>query len=366
MKHTWVEVRLDLLRRNIEAVRGALGRVEIIFVVKANAYGHGLVPVSRSAAAAGIRWFAVAHVHEAVELRRSLPRGHILILGPTEPSDVPVLMAQRLVPVVLNAEHGRQLAASAAPRRLPVHLKIDTGMGRLGIPWFAAPEILAGLLDQRGLEILGLCTHFATIDPLKPGRAQVQMKRFAEVDDWLADRLGRRLFRHISSSRALLYHQEWDCDGVRPGILLYGYGAKDPALRVRTEPILQWKARVIQVKAVPEKFSVGYYNTYTTETPTEIATVSVGYADGFQRHLGNRGHVLIRGRRHPVVGRVSMNWITVDVGADSGVQPGDEVVLLGVQGQESIWADEVSRQCQTIAYEILTGINPLAERAYAE
>jgi alanine racemase len=174
------------------------------------------------------------------------------------------------------------------------------------------------------------------------------------------------VFKHLSSSRAALYFPEWDFGGIRHGIDLYGYGASDPKGRFQMEPILQWKARVAQVKAVPAGFSVGYYGTHTTEYPTQIATVAVGYADGYNRALSNRGDVLIGGRRCAVVGRVSMNWITVDIGPDANVCAGDEVVLIGEQGDDAIWADELSKICRTIPYEILTSISALLERRYMD
>jgi alanine racemase len=210
------------------------------------------------------------------------------------------------------------------------------------------------------LEVTGLCSHFAAVEPKANDTAQAQFKRFEAA----SRQLPRDVFRHISSSRAMLFHKEWDLDGVRPGIVLYGYGSSESGMRVRSQPVLQWKTSVVQVKAVPAGSKVGYYGTHTTQAPTRLATLAVGYADGYLRTLSNRGQVLIRGRRRKVVGRVSMNWLTVDVGDDQAVREGDEAVLLGEQGGEAIWADELARQCRTIAYEILTGINAAIERTY--
>ena len=190
--------------------------------------------------------------------------------------------------------------------------------------------------------------------------AATQYERFAVI----ADAHSTGLFKHLSSSRAFLYHPEWDFDAVRIGIALFGYGTNEEGMRVRTRPILQWKSRVIQVKEVPAGTGVGYYGTYVTPGPTTLATIALGYADGYLRTLSNRADVLIGGKRRKVVGRVSMNWITVDVGQDGAVHPGDEVVLIGEQGGESIWADDLAKLCRTIPYEILTGINPAIERKY--
>jgi alanine racemase len=239
-------------------------------------------------------------------------------------------------------------------------------MGRLGIWWEDAAAALDRLGARSGLEIRGLCTHFATVEPRKPAAARAQWERFSAAAATIEQRVGGRVFRHVSSSRAALFFRDWDLDAIRPGIVVYGYGAADPALRFCTRPILQWKSHVMQIKQVPAGFSVGYYSQFTTTVPTTLATLSVGYADGYNRLLGNKGFVLIGGRRCPVVGRVSMNWITTDLGPDHGAQEGDEAVLIGEQGAESIWAGELATACKTIPYEILTDIHAALDRRYVE
>ena len=367
MKQSFVEVSLPALAANIGAMRKALKpSTEIMFVVKANAYGHGAGSVSRRAAECGVKWFAVAYAQEAVELRESVREANILVLGVDEPSDVPVLLNEKIVPIVVSERHARALgdAARRLGRRLAVHLKIDTGMGRLGFAWESAAQIIAGLGPDSGLDIQGICTHFAAVKPTNLAGARAQLDRFVSVCQAVEKHLGRKLFKHVSSSRAFLYVGDWDLDAIRPGIALYGYGARSTHVRIRTQPILQWKTFVAQVKPVPANSPIGSYGSFVTPAPTNIAVLSVGYADGYNRLLGNKGCVLIRGRRRPVVGRVSMNWVTVDVGPDTDVREGDEVVLIGSQGHESIWADEMATLCGTIAYEILTDINAGLERVY--
>lgn len=363
MNHSWVEVDLGRLRANVRALRSVIpSETSVMFVVKANAYGHGLVPVAKAAAEEGINWFAVAFLDEALAIRAALPDVNILVLGLVLAEHVGLLLDQRIFPVITDCEHGLSLAAAArsAGRTLPVHLKVDTGMGRLGVQWNDVAGVVNALTSAGGLELSGVCSHFARVEPDQPEHASAQAVKFNAA----LRHLPAGTFRHLSSSRAALYFSDWDLDGVRQGIVLYGYGANDPAGRFQTKPILQWKARVVQVKRVPADFSVGYYGTYRTEYPTQIATVAVGYADGYNRALSNRGDVLIGGRRCAVVGRVSMNWITVDVGPDAGVKVGDEVVLIGEQGDETVWADELSKICRTIPYEILTSINASLERRY--
>lgn len=367
MKDAWVEVDLGVLEDNIRRMQKALRReTAIIFVVKDRAYAHGLVPVVTRASESGVKWFGVVHLHEALAVRTAAESSRILLLGVAEPSDMPVLLERRIIPIVVSEDHGRALAAAASGvgKRIPVHLKIDTGMGRLGVLWEEAPAVFERLSASPGLDIQGVCTHFASVEIRKPSLGPDQLRRFQGVVQTLERTSGRRLFRHVSSSRAILYHEDWDLDGVRPGITLYGYGAGERGMRFKTRPILQWKTVVVQAKKVSAGFPIGYYSTYVTPAATTIATLAVGYADGYHRALSNKGFVLIRGRRCPVVGRVSMNWITVDAGPDSDVVTGDEAVLIGEQGKEAVWANELARLARTIPYEILTSINPAAERKY--
>jgi alanine racemase len=363
----WVQIDLAVLDRNVRAMRDALGpRTSLVMVVKANAYGHGLTPVARQAARSGVRWFAVAYVREALQVRAVCEDAEIVILGAVMPDDVPTLLENRLLPVIVDEEQGRALARAARARGavLRAHLKVDTGMGRFGVPWADGIRVYERLAREAGLDLTGLCTHFASVEPRKPSLGPEQMERFLRIEEAIRRMSAQPLFRHVSSSRAFLYQQEWDLDGVRPGIAAYGYGARERGMRVATEPVLQWRTGVMQVKRVPAGFGVGYYSTYVTPAPTTLATLAVGYADGYHRALSNKGFVLIRGRRCAVVGRVSMNWITVDCGPDADVAPGDEAVLIGRQGNESIWADELARLARTIPYEMLTSIQSASERHY--
>lgn len=363
-----MEVNLDRLRANARAVRSSLAGSDLVAVIKADAYGHGLGPVAEALFEAGVTRFAVAYVAEALDVRSAAPDARqILVLGVARGEDVPLLLARDITPVVVSSAHANELsqAALSAGGRLNVHLKFDTGMGRLG---FICPSEIPQALEALalpGLDVQGLCTHFSMVEPQKkPTAARGQAGKFRHAVEAVERVAGRRLFRHMSSSRAALLLPECDQDAVRVGLALYGYGAAEGEGRFHTLPVLSWKSRVMQVKTVPADFPVGYYASYKTSAPTDLAIISCGYTDGYQRHLGNKGHVLVGGRRRPVVGRVSMNWIAADLGPASGVQPGDEVVLLGRQGNEEIWADEIARHCSTIAYEILTGISRQIPRQY--
>ena len=367
MQSCRVTVDLGAFGRNIDAVRGALGGgCEIMAVVKADAYGHGLAEIGARAAARGVRWFAVATATEAWELRAAAPESEILLLGPAEAGDVPGLLGNCVTPVVVGAAHARALgtAARALGEELRAHVKVDTGMGRLGVFGEDPSEELRAILREPGLRIEGICSHFATVEPLRIGSARDQYRRFSEAVDFAERESGRRLRRHISSSRAMQFYRDWDLDLVRPGIVLYGYGSAEAGMRSRTEPILEWRTGLLQVKTVPEATPVGYYSSYRTTETTDIGTIAVGYADGYLRSLSNLGEALAGGRRRRVVGRVSMNWVTLELGPDSGLRAGDDVVLIGRQEDDAIWADEMSRWAGTIAYEILVGIHPSIPRAY--
>jgi len=361
MQRSWIEIDLRRLKENIRSLNESVS-TQTIFVVKADAYGHGMVPVARAAAETGVRWFAVAYLDEAIALREVLPDIDILVLGHVSPEHAETLINRRITPIITDRAHGLSLAAAARAlkKNISAHLKVDSGMGRFGVHWDDVGKTVDAFDKAGGLTLSGVCSHFAKVEPKAPDEACLQAEKFNQARGALPD----GIFTHLSSSRAALYFPEWDYDAIRQGIVLYGYGAQDPAGRFQTQPILQWKAHVAQVKAVPAGFSIGYYGTHTTELPTQIATLAVGYADGYNRALSNRGDVLIGGRRCAVVGRVSMNWITVDVGSDAKVNTGDEAVLIGKQGAEAIWANELSSICRTIPYEILTSMHASLKREY--
>ena len=367
MQSPTVTVDLDVLADNIRRLRHALQpETRIMFTVKSDAYGHGLGPVVRRATREGVDWFAVAYLEEALEVRAHAPEADILILGPIDPSEAPAARDHRLTPVVVDAEHARALGNALPDHHppLPCHIKVDTGMGRMGFLEAEDMPDLHGIFDTPGLRITGICSHLATVDLKRPWLQEKQRTRFQRAVEAAEAIAGRRLFRHFCSSRGIQYYPEWDYDAVRPGILLYGYGASDPRMRIRTRPLLQMRSRLMQVKPVPEGYPVGYYSSYRTTRDTRIGVVGAGYADGYLRHLSNRGEALVNGHAVPVVGRISMNWITLDLGPDLDCAAGDEVVLIGEQNGHSVWADRLGRRAGTIAYEILTAIHPRIPRVY--
>ncbi len=373
MSNSWIELDLGILRTNLRDLKSAIkSSTEIIFVVKSNAYGHGIVPVSQCAWECGVKWFAVANINEALILREIMPDAGIIIVGVMDQTAVAQAIGNNIVPFIISEKHATDLAATAAALKAIIrcHAKIDTGMGRLGFPWEEAPALLPKLARLPGLDICGFCTHFASANNQDRSYAHKQAERFNTVIRLCEEKGLSVPFKHISNSGAVLCNRAWNMDGIRPGILLYGYGkqysaigihnsALNDCVEIQTKPFLQWKTRIVQIRKVPAGFAVSYDSTYTTSKETRIGVIDVGYADGYSRKLSNLGFVIAGGQRCPVVGRITMNLTMIDLGMASTTSEGDEVVLIGSQGSASVWADEIAHWCETIPYEILTGIRTI-------
>ncbi len=364
---TQAVVSLDSLARNLGRVRDRVGDIQIMGVVKADAYGHGAFPVARTLVEAGATWLGVALPEEGVQLRRQGLQVPILVMGPTPPDQGPLLSEYRLDQMVYHPFHARALSASTGGSReaVRVHLKIDTGMGRLGIHPSEAAAGAKAIVHLPGLELGGVMTHFAAADAADKGHALEQLRRFLEaVREIEAAGIAVPL-RHAANSAAILNLPETHLDMVRPGIALYGY---PPSLFVSQghpwEPVLTFMTRIAQVKKVPKGGTVSYGCTYVAPRDILVATLPVGYADGYNRLLSNQGEVLIRGQRAPVIGRVSMDMIMIDVTDVGGAQEGEEVILLGRQGDQAFSADEWAARLGTISYEILCNISKRVPRTY--
>jgi alanine racemase len=362
----WAEIDLGAISHNVRALKGLTRPgTRMMAVVKADAYGHGAEAVARAALAAGADMLAVARLDEGVALRQAGLEAPILILNPTFPDFAPRLIAHDLIQSVTGLADGRRLAAIATQRhtRIGVHLKVDTGMGRLGLvpdcgkPGTALPPVdeVVALTRLSGLQLQGIYTHFAAADEADKSYARMQLELFTDFLERLR-RVGvDRGLRHAANSAALIDLPASHLDAVRPGIALYGLypSAAVDHHRVDLQPAMSLKTRVLQVKTVPAGFSVSYGMTWQAAGPTSIATVAAGYADGLQRRLSNRGQMLVRGQRAPIVGRVCMDLIMLDVGHIEGVTAGDEVVIIGRQGRASISAEEVAGLLDTINYEVV-------------
>lgn len=337
-------------------------------VVKANAYGHGVLPVAMVALEAGATWLGVACPEEAVPLREAEIRVPILVLGPASPEQAALVVRLGLEQCVSDPGQAEALAMEATKlqREVRIHLKIDTGMGRVGVKPSEAVRTAERLVRHPGLTLVGLMTHFADADAPDLAYAREQLRRFREADKALRDAGIRPAVRHAANSAALLAIPEARFDLVRPGIMLYGCHPRggrlpdDPPLR----PALTLRTEVSQLKELAKGSSVSYGRTYLAPADLRVATLPIGYADGVGRLLSNRGAVLIRGRRAPIIGRVCMDMCMTDVTAVPDARAGDEAVLLGRQGEAEITADEFAAWQETISYEALSRIGARVPRVY--
>ncbi len=362
---TWAEIDLAALRANVRAIKEFVGpRVEMFAVVKANAYGHGAIEVARAALAAGATRLAVHRVNEGVELRNAGIDAPILLLGYAPLAAAPIVARYRLTPTVITHEFAEALAGYV-DEPIPVHVKVDTGMGRYGLLPEEVLDFARALEAMDHIVLEGVYTHFATADEADQSYMRRQFRIFRDVLSSLENAGIRPLIRHACNSAATLSFPEAHLDAVRPGIALYGMLPSDewsPPVPLR--PVLSLKSRVARVRVLPPGSSIGYGRTFVTEKATRVALVPVGYGDGYHRILSNRGEVLIRGRRARILGRVSMDQIVVDASAIPDVQMEDEVVLIGEQGEDAIRAEEVARWAETINYEVTTALLPRVARVY--
>ncbi len=363
---TWAEVDLDALAHNVRQVKAFVGEaVEVIAVVKADAYGHGMVPVARTALQAGATRLAVHRVQEGIVLRRAGIEAPILLLGYAPLDAAPLVVQYRLTPTVLTQAFVDVLNG-LAPSGFPVHVKVDTGMGRFGLLPHEVVDFLAYVRQAcPNLRVEGLYTHFATADEADTTYLRQQWAAFQAVMARVQDAGFDIPLKHACNSAATFALPEAHLNAVRPGIALYGMR---PSLEweapVPLRPVLSLKSRVARVRVLPPGSSIGYGRTYVTPRAQRVALVPVGYGDGYVRALSNKGYVLIRGKRARILGRVSMDQIVVDVDAIPEVAMEDEVVLIGAQGRERITAEEVAAWAGTINYEVTTLLQPRVARFY--
>lgn len=364
---TRIDIDLAAFAGNHAAIRAHVG-VPVMAIVKANAYGHGLVPMSRALEAQGVEQLGVAFVEEGVALRRAGIRTPILVLGGVFGSQLGQYLDHDLEITVSSLDKLRQVEAAAAARgrRAVVHLKIDTGMERIGVHSYSAGPFIEAATASKWCEIKGVYSHLACADDPASPMTAMQLERFLEACAHF-ERIGAPMpIRHLANSGGVLHFPETWLDMVRPGILLYGV-LPDPASKptIDVRPVLSLKSQVVYFKVIPKGAAVSYGATWRAPAQTRVVTVPIGYGDGWPRALSSRGEVSIRGRRYPVAGRVCMDQFMVDISADSAYNE-DEVVLIGRQDGQRITVEEVAARAGTIAYELLVGLNERIPRHYIE
>jgi alanine racemase len=361
-RRCWVELDGRALRHNFRVLRSLVPRAtKMLAVVKANAYGHGLIPMGKELEAIGADWLGVANAAEGIALREAGVRLPILLLSATLPEEIAEAVRHKLALVVSTCDEARRIerVARALRRKPAVHFKIDTGMGRLGCWHQFAREEFVRIQRLRGLKIEGICTHFASADD----NAGLTREQWKAISPFFAEH--PELLRHAANSPAVTRRYGFNADMVRVGLALYGIAPNPDDQGLGLQPVLSWKSRVTLLHEMKRGRTVSYGASYRVTSSRELqAVVAMGYGDGYFRLHSNASHMLVRGLRCPIRGRVTMDQIMVDVTRVPGVRIGDEVVALGSQGGEEILARELAVQAQTIPWEILTNIGARVPRIY--
>jgi alanine racemase len=364
----WVEIDLDCLKENISLLKGMIGpRTKICLVVKADAYGHGSVEVSRAALEAGVDMLGVATLHEAIELRRAKVSTPTLVLSPSLPSEIEEIITYGLRPSVSSLNFARRLSQVSQKRSkmTPFHVEIDTGMGRTGLDYDSAYATLKELASLPSVVMEGIYTHFPDAENEDVGFAKGQLEKFGSLlsrlkDDGIAFELV-----HAANSAGILNIPQSFFNMVRPGLMIYGLRpAGERASACKVMPVMSFKSCIVQLRRVSSGSFISYGRTYRVSRDSLIGVVPVGYGHGYSWSLSNAGQMLVSGKRVPVVGRVTMDLTMLDVSDVPGVKEGDEVVLFGRQGAEEITADEVARNAGTVSYEILCSIGKRVVRTF--
>ena len=361
------EIDLSAIRRNVDVMKERLGKeTKFLAVVKADAYGHGAVPVAKAALAAGADMLAVAIVEEGVELRRAGITCPILVLGGIEESAAEAVVKADLTQAVFSEEIIRALRMAGLKfgRTAKVHLKLETGMNRIGVRTAQRVRELVSLIDSMPwIELTGCFTHMATADCEDDGGATLeQIRRFEMLCEAIREVHPAPITRHAGNTACIFRYPQAHFDMVRGGIALYGYPPVPEATGL--QPAMRWVTRAVMVKELQAGDRVGYGGTFAADKPMRVMTLPVGYADGYRRAISGKGCVLVRGQRARVLGRVCMDQIMVDVTDIPGAQAGDEAVLMGTQGDECISADEMAAWLDTISYEVLCSPSRRVPRVY--
>lgn len=371
------EISLSAIANNLQSVKRIAKTAEIIGVVKADAYGHGAVEVSKKLLQEGVSCLAVAYTSEAVELRDAGISGPIIVLF--DKGDEKDFFDHRLIPVVHNLDTALSLSREARKRdtSIKVHAKVDTGMGRLGFHGKHIIEELMKLSEMPGIELAGLTSHFSEADLSDRSYAILQIEKFNTIKETVTKKIQRKLFLHMANSAAVFTFKEAHLDAVRPGIMLYGYSPcslntgylttelKDTELPTLI-PAMTIKTKILTIRDVPSGTPISYGRTFITKKPSRIGVLPLGYADGYSRLFSNNAEILVRGKRAPVVGKVCMDLTMVDLTEVKSAIENDEVVILGKQGTKTITADDLADKANTISYEILTSLGARSRKTYVE
>jgi alanine racemase len=368
IRPTRVEVDLNAIKENYLKIKEHIGRCKIMPILKANAYGHGLLRIAQLFEKINADYLGVAVVEEGILLREKGINIPILVLGGVWGNQVPLFLKHNLTITASSIDKLNQIDDTAGVMKVKakVHLKIDTGMERIGVHYYNAENFLDAAYKFKNIEVEGIYSHFANSDASDLTYAKLQLERFNKVLSFFEKRLIETPLRHISNSGAILQLSEANFDMVRPGIMLFGvYPTKEVNKTVEINPALTWKSLVVYFKVIKPGHPVGYDSTFTTDHNIRAVTIPVGYGDGYLRSMSHKAEVLIKKKRYPVIGTISMDQIIVNLEQGSAYN-GDEVILLGRDGTNSITCEELADWAGTNTYEILTNINTRVPRIYKE
>ncbi len=356
MQAGWLEINLKAIGNNLKEIKRIIGKnVKTMPVVKANAYGHGLVPVARKLEEVGADFLAVSYIEEGIKLRKAGIKIPIVILLGISEAEIDPVFTYGLTPIIYDYKIASMLSEAAQKNntKMAVFIKIDTGMGRLGVFYKEALLFLKKLSSLPGLKIQGLTSHLAVAETDK-SFTEKQINRFKTVLDE-AQKGGINLpYNHIANSMALLQYKESLFQIVRPGLSIYGiYPIPLLKKKINLQPAMSFKTKVLYLKSLPPKIGVSYGHTYVTTQETKVAVLPVGYDQGLFRQLSNKGKVIIKGKKAPIIGTICMHLTMIDVTHIDGIEIGEEVVILGKQGKEQITAEEIAQKANTISYDVL-------------
>jgi alanine racemase len=365
IRPTWAEIDLRAFDANIDAINARLpAGVRLVALLKADAYGHGAVELARRCRAENVAMIGVALLEEALELRRAGITLPLLVLGPLNEVQVRAALAHDITMGVPGPEELEIIANVAKERDVAIHLKIDSGMGRMGSVETELPRVVELIRSAPRLRVEALYTHFANAGDVNDPFTSEQLARFDTLVETLRE-AGVDAPQHHAANSAATMRGITPGDFVRTGLALFG-GAPLDNDTTRLQPLMRWRTAIARLKELPPGHAIGYGTTFHTTRASRIATLPVGYADGFDRGLSNRGEVLVRGQRAPVVGRVSMDLVTIDVTDIAGAAVGDEVILLGRQGSDELAAEELAAKLDTISYEVFCSVSARVPRVYLD
>lgn len=363
----WIEIDCAQFKNNIAHIRKKIGEHTLLCLpVKANAYGHGLIPLAQAAESFGVNYLAVSCLQEGIMLREASIATPILVMGAIHENQIYELIKHELDITVASAFKAQLIAQVCEDRKIKarVHIEVDTGMRRTGMRVETAYNVLLQMQNHPFIEVVGIYSHLATADKKEDCQTQEQIALFAEFKEKAEKIFDKKVLFHLANSGGIVYYPESYFDMVRPGLLAFGYypGCCEndvPGI----QPFFSLKAKISYFKVVDEGQGISYGHLYKTKKSSRIVTIPVGYGDGFRRALSHKAHVLIRGKRYPIVGSICMDQLMVDIGLDEAYV-GDEVVLVGHQGSENITINEIASFCDTIPYEILCGFNQRLPRIF--